>query len=567
MSRRRIRLLGVPAIFDGAGRRQNLRGYQAWALLARILLSRQPVERRRLAAELFPETADPLGALRWCLASIRKALDCAACLTGDPVEFGNAADFDVDVWQLEDEAFDIEAAGPLLGEFEPRSSPEFATWMLVERARIAGLVESRLRNDTLRAISLEDFARAVRLAEIAARQNPFDEHAQILLVKSLSLGGQYDAAIRHVRATEAAFLAELGEKPSPALQSAARRTVSAPPEGVSKEAFVASLIESGLAALAAGAVDAGLDCLRRAVQDAEKIKGGNSRAKATLELGTALVHAIRGHDDEGAVLLLQSVELARMSGDSGIAAAGLRELGYVEALAGRRPAASTYLHQALTCAHDRNELAGVHAVTGFNLVDWGHAAEGIEHYEISLGHARSAGNARREIWSLGLGAWGHIAAGQLEQAESWLGDCLRLVEQQRWIAFRPWPVALLAETRIRRQIHSALVRPELEHAFALSCQVQDPCWEGAAARVMAHSFAADNDLDAAMLWLCEAGRRCARNTDGYAALQVAILADQSDISRRQGHSFAADEYARRWISLAARAHMDAEVQRAAHFLK
>jgi DNA-binding SARP family transcriptional activator len=567
MSRKRIKLLGDPAILDEGGRRRHLRGFQAWALLARVLLARGPVDRRSLAAELFPETADPLGALRWSLAALRKALDCAECLTGDPVAFSDPGGIDIDVWCLDHDDFDIEAAGPLLGTFEPRSSPEFATWLLVERARIAGVVDSRIRQDTIRAISVGDHTRAVRLADLGARQNPYDEGAHILLVKSLVLAGQYKAATAHADSTEAVFMAELGERPSPALRSAARRTISAPPGGISQEAFVGSLIQSGLAALSAGAADAGIDCLRRAVSDAEKIKAGPLCARAMLELGTALVHSVRGYDDEGAVLLQQSTELARVAGDAGIAAAGFRELGYVDAMAGRRPAAAKHLSHALELAQDSNDLAGTHAVIGFNLVDWGRAMQGMEHYALALEHARSAGNRRREIWALGLGGWGMLAAGRLTEADRWLGDCLTLVDEQRWIAFRPWPVAVLSESRLRQEMPPEALRPELEQSFALSCQVQDPCWEGAIARTLALTYAAQNDLAKATDWLAEASRRCARDTDSYAALQVAILADQADISRRQGRADLADAFGREWVSLAARTLMDAHVERATSFIR
>ena len=206
---------------------------------------------------------------------------------------------------------------------EPRCSAEFSTWLLVERERISGLVAARIRQETLRAISVEDFDRAIRMAELGVRGDSFDESAHVLLVKSLTLAGRSDAALAHVEATERAFLAELGERPSPALRSAARRTISSPPGGISPQAYVVSLLQSGLAAMSAGAADAGIDCLRRAASDAERLKDTHLQARATLELGTALVHAIRGYDDEGAVLLRQSTELARQSGSASLAAARL----------------------------------------------------------------------------------------------------------------------------------------------------------------------------------------------------------------------------------------------------
>ena len=562
----KIKLLGEPAIFDEKGQMQPLRGHQAWAVLARTLLARAPIERRSLAAELFPEASDPLGALRWCLASLRKALNLSDCLLGDPVECALPPGFAVDVFQLESDDFDFAGAGPLLSDIEPRSSPEFATWLLIERARVSGIIDARLRRETLRALSLDNSAKAVELAQIAIRRDAFNESAHVLLVKSLTLGGSYETALAHVDATERVFLAELGEKPSPALRSAARRTISAPAAGIPMAAFVTSLIQSGLAALSAGAVDAGLDCLRRAVHDAEKIKDKPLLAKAALELGTALVHAVRGFDDEGAVLLRQSTELARHTGSARIAASGYRELGYVEALAGRRPAAAVYLAEALNCAQDRDNLAGIHAVTGFNLVDWGKENQGLEHYHQSLEHARMAGNRRREIWSLGLGALGLLGSDDLDTAEDWLQKCLSLVEEHRWVSFKPWPVALLGQLKLRQRQPPENLRAPLEEAYALSCQVADPCWEAAVARTLALTHASVNDFDTAATWLGEARKLCFRHTDGYAALEVEILASQVDVGLKQGRPEMADAFAREWISLAARTHMDRHVARAAAFI-
>jgi DNA-binding SARP family transcriptional activator len=563
---RTIKLLGEPAILDENGESQPVRGHQAWALLARAPLARGPLDRRDLAAELFPETDDPLGALRWCLASLRKALNSSDYLRGDPIECNLPPDLHVDALRLDHDDFDIESAGTLLGSLEPRCGPGFSTWLLVERERIAGLVEARIRRETIRALSVEDHDRAVRLAELGVRRCPFDEGFHILLVRSLVLAGRHDAAMAHADATQTVFMAELGEKPSPALRSAARRTIAAPPSGISPQTFVNSLIQSGLAALSAGAADAGVDCLRRAVSDAERIKDTNLLAKATLELGTALVHAIRGFDDEGSILLRRCAELAQQSGTADVATAAFRELGYVEALAGRRPAAAAYLATALEIAEHPDELAGIHAVTGFNLVDWGRAEDGLAHYDVSLEHARAAGNRRRETWALGLGAWGMLAAGRLEEADRWLADCLTLVDEQRWMAFRPWPVALLGESKIRQRNISEDLRPHLEEAFALSCQMADPCWEAAVARTLALADQAANQLETAMQWLEEARRRCFRNTDGYAALHVEIIASQIDIGMKLGWQAEADARGREWISLAARTHMDAHVARAAAFL-
>jgi len=560
-----IRLLGDPAILvDGVSR--PVRGFQAWALLARVVLTQGPLDRRSLAAELFPETVDPLGSLRWCLASLRKALDCSECLAGDPIELNLPDSTEVDVLGLGSQGFDVERAGRLLGEIEPRCSPEFSTWLLVERERIAGLVAAQIRQEAMRSIAIEDYDRAIRLAELGVRRSSFDEGTHILLVKSLALAGKHDAALAHVEATERLFLAELHEKPSAALRSAAQRKIPSAPAGIAPEAIVNSLLQSGLAALAAGAVDAGIDRLRRAANDAERLQDRHLQAKAALELGTALVHSIRGYDDEGSILLRQSTELARQAGDAVIAAAGLRELGYVEALAGRRPSAARYLSEAIEIAEDSDSLAGIHAVIGFNLVDWGLTSEGLGHFETSLDRARSVGNRRREIWSLGIGAWGLLAADRLAEADAWLDSCLALCEEQRWIAFRPWPMALLGESGLRQRRDPAVLRPRLEEAFAIACQMADPCWEAAAARAIGLTFAASGQGMAAMDWLSEARRRGTRDSDAYCALQVEVLASQVEVSLGMGKPEMADVLAREWVSLAARTHSNGHVARAAAFI-
>lgn len=559
-----IKLLGKPAIFDADGHSQAVRGHQAWALLARVVLARQPLERRTLAAELFAESVDPLGSLRWCLASLRKALNSSDCLVGDPIEL--RLPHEVDVWLLERDALDAEQMEPLLSGIDPQCSPEFSTWLLVERARIAGVMDGRIRRETMRALAVQDYDRAIRLAELAVSRDVYNEAAQVLLVKGLALAGRSKAAIKHVEAIEHLFINELGAAPSPALRSAARLSVASPPGGVSAEAHVKSLIRSGAAALIAGATDAGIESLRQAVGQAEKTGDKHLISSAMLELGRSLVHAIKGFDDEGSVLLRQCTEVAVSQGYGSIAAAGFKELGYAEARAGRRPLADQYLQTALGFAEDADALAGVHAIIGFNLVDWGNVGRGLEHYAISLEHARGNGNRRGEIWALGIGAWGQLAAGDLDNAEAWLRGCLRLVDEVNWVAFRPWPIALLAEARLRRQASSADVYAPLEEAYALSCQLGDTCWEAATARSLGLAFSADGNFAAAAQWLDEAHRRCIRETDIYVGLQVEIVANRVEAYRRLGRADVAQSLSREWVALAARGHMNSHVERAAAFL-
>ncbi len=562
----RIKLLGKPAIRGKEGEARHVRGHQAWVLLARAILSGAPLDRRTIAAELFSDTSDPLGSVRWCLASLRKALDCSGCLVGDPIELRLPEYAEVDVWQLEQDELPAECAEPLLSGIEPHCGPEFSTWLLVERTRIAAQIDGKIRCDTLRALAVQDYPHAIHLASRAVARNVFDESANVLLVKGLSLSGSQSAALKHIEDTERLFMTELGAAPSHALRSAARLSVALPPAGVPVEAHLRSLLRSGKAALSAGSVDAGIEILRQAVHQAEQGSDRQLHATAAFELGKGLVYSVRGFDEEGSVLLRQCSEIAQERGYGKIAANALIELGYVEALAGRRPSAEHYLQKAQVFVSDRSDLAELHAVTAFNLIDWGRTSDGLEHCSTSMQYGQDAASTRTKIWTLGVGARAQLAVGDLDRAGAWLTDCLSLIDEVNWVSFRPWPVALLAETRLRQGVDAAEVRAPLEEAYALSCQLRDPCWEAACARALAMTFSAEGNGALTLQWLDTAHLSCVRETDPFVSLSVEILADQVAAYQVLGRMEEALALSREWIALAARAHMDHHVERAARLL-
>ncbi len=564
----RIRLIGRPELRDGHGEPVRIRGHKPWALLARVALSERPVSRQQLAAELFPEADDPLGSLRWSLAELRRGVGSAEAFTGDPVEPKLPEDADLDTAALLDGTFDrFNDLGELLEGVQPKAGPGFDSWLLVERERIAGLVDAQLRQAVLRALSLGDHERATRLAQVGVGRRPFDEGAHVLLVQALVAAGS-EAAAGHVAATEAMFRTELGTPPSPALRSALRPTVAGPAPGVSARATASALLDAGLAALDAGAVDAGMECLRRAAAEAERAGDDRLRAATLLELGSALVHAVRGYDDEGAVLLRRAADLGVEASDPSLAARALRELGYTDALVGRRRTAAAYLDEAAGLAGgDAGLMAGIDSVMGFNLSEWGNHREAIERYETAIDLARAAGNPRREAWALGLGARARLLAGEPERAEAWLTASAAIVDDQQWVAFRPWPLALLGEIRLGRGDDPAEVRADLEETFVLSCQLGDPCWEGSSARVLALTYGVAGDSGQALRWIADARRRCTRETDSSAGMEASILASDAELSRRAGEPVRADAAARSLLTLAARTHQDGFVATALELLR
>ncbi len=564
----RIRLIGPPEIRHGDEEPVRIRGHKPWAILARVLLAERPMTRQRLAAELFPDADDPLGSLRWSLAELRRGVGSATAFTGDPVRPGLPNGADVDVAALEAGTFDrFDELGELLEGVHPKAAPGFESWLLVERERVAGLVDAQLRQAVLRALSLGDHDRATLLAQVGVTRRPYDESTHVLLVRALVAAGS-EAAADHVAAIEALFRAELGTPPTAALRSALRPALAGPAPGVSARATAAALLDAGLAALDAGAVDAGMECLRRAAAEAERAADDRLRAATLLELGTALVHAVRGYDDEGAVLLRQAADLGVAVADPALAARALRELGYTDALVGRRRTAATYLDQAARLAGgDPALLAGIGSVVAFNLSEWGDHAAAIDQYGAAIELARSAGKARGEAWALGLGARAHLLAGEPGRAQAWLKACVDIVDAEQWVAFRPWPRALLGEIRLDGGDDPAAVRCDLEEAFVLSCQLGDPCWEGSSARVLALTHAAGGDLEQALTWIADARRRCTRETDTYAGMEASILATDAELAQRAGDPVRAEAAARSLLTLAARTQQDGFVATALELLQ
>ena len=140
------------------------------------------------------------------------------------------------------------------------------------------------------------------------------------------------------------FRRELGVEPSPALAAAAQTITASPTAGpVSGRAAAKAQLEAGQAAIAAGALEAGLQCLRRAVSDA---RDSELQAQALVALGSALVHAARGRDEEAAAALHEALAAALRFDLASLAAAASRELGYVEFLQGRYERAQGWLARA-----------------------------------------------------------------------------------------------------------------------------------------------------------------------------------------------------------------------------
>ncbi|MCZ4493218.1 MAG: family transcriptional regulator, partial [Conexibacter sp.] len=248
-----IRLLGRPRIARDGVALAPPRGRKTWALLTYLLLSERPPPRTRVAALLFSEADDPLGALRWTLADLRRTLGSPESAQGDPLDLRLPADVSVDV--LGAAALD----GELLEGMTFPSSPVFESWLGVMRRSLAGAARALVHDEAVARLAAGDLDGATELATDLVARDPLDQPAQELLIRCLARSGRQADANRQLAECEALLAGELGITAGPELRLAAREPLALPGAAAGDAEAALAQLEAGEAALEAGAIEPGIE--------------------------------------------------------------------------------------------------------------------------------------------------------------------------------------------------------------------------------------------------------------------------------------------------------------------
>ncbi len=527
-----VQLLGRPRLAVDGASGYRYRSRKSWAVLAFLLLSERPPTRSRLASLLFAEADDPLRALRWALAEIRRGLGPDATLDGDPVRLAlpTGATVDVDVlvhghWR---DAVELPGLGEdLLDGLALPDAAAFESWLLSQRRRLSAAAESILHEAALGHLAAGDLDRARDLALRAAVTSPLDENHQALLIRLYRLAGDDEAAEQQYAAWSATARRELGEAPGTAVRLALRERRG--PQAVDGAA-VRAITEAGAAAVSAGALDAGLASFETAVRLADEAGDGDLRVETRLVLAEALIHTLGGLDEEGVATLTTAERIALAGGDVEAAARARAELGYVDFLRARYDRAERSFADALT---DGSPTTVAKAMTYLGAVasdraDYPRASRLLtEATELS----RDAKEPRREAFGLAMLGRVSLLRGELDDAAGRLRSAITLAEGDHWLSFLPWPQALLGQVMLSRGDLGGAAEA-LEQSFARACQIGDPCWEGISARGLALLRDAHGDADTAVTVLLDARRRANRRADPYVWLDVHILDALCELGRR-----------------------------------
>lgn len=535
-----IYLVGKPRVVRGGKLVPAPRGRKVWALLAYLIRSEVLPTRERLADLLFSEADDPLGALRWNLAELRRLLGAPDAMRGDRAVLGLPPGTFVDVRAIVGgtwvEAIKVPDLGrELLEGMSFSSSPAFDVWLLSERRHLQACSAGVLREAILSRIASGEAESAVADAAKLVELDPLDESSHSLMIRAYVAAGDREAGLRHLESCTTLFERELGVAPGPSVEAA----LDAPTgwsglSSIGGGAAARAQLDAGRAAIDAGVVVAGLESLRRAASEAHDLGDAELEAEALVSLGTALVHAARGLGQEGVAVLDRAIVTASATGQTLLAASAHREIGYVEMKLARYESAERRVEQALELSvDDRSEQSAALAVLGICRTDTGKYADGIDRLKLSVELAESVNDHKQLGFALSFLGRAHLILRNVEEARAVLHRAVVTAGQDSWTALLPLPEALLAEVDLVDGDHRA-AQEKFEHAFALGCQLADPCWEGLGARGIGLLKAIQGHIEVAIEWLDDARTRCIRLPDAYLWIQGYCLDALCDVGVEHG---------------------------------
>lgn len=554
-----IHLLGKPAVLQDGRPVAPPKGRKVWALLAFLVCSDRPTSREQLARLLFSEADDPLGALRWNLAQLRRLLGEREALHGEQVQLRLPSGTFVDLKAITRgtwlEGARVAGLGcDLLEGLDFPSSPAFETWLLSERRHVKASSEAILREAALGRLGSGDPRGAAEFAARLVQLNPLDEGFQALLIRTLVLSGDHDAAKQQFDACVALFRTELGVEPSPDVIAATEASTEATRAPISARTSAArAQLDAGQAAMVAGDIELGLRGLRAAVAEAHRCGGVETQVEALVALGSSLINAVRSRDEEGVAALHEAISLAVTTGQRSLIGTAYRELGFVEFLRGRYERAELLLKEAIAVSEDQPAgRATAMVLLGACFTDTADYRTALEHLAGAVELAETIDDSRPLTRGLAFTARAHLLRGDLPAAREPATRSLDIARRW-WAAYLPWPASLLAEVDlVEGDIDRAY--EGFQHAFALGCQFGDPCWEAMAARGIGRVEAARGNADAAIEWLSDATVRAVRLPDAYLWAQGYALDALCSVAVEHGA-----ENAARWVndmeSLAARTGM------------
>lgn len=501
-----IRLLGPPVIESLGATPLQPRGRKAWAVLAYLALQDEGASRPRMASLLFPDAADPLGALRWNLSELRRALD-GVTVGGDPLRLVLEPPWQCDALKVLDSAANTGMdprgfTGQLLEGLSFADCPVFDSWLADQRYRFDNVVQSLLYEAALAALAAGTPGLAAELATLALERDPFHADCNAVLVKALVAMGEHRRARQHVTKCGDLYRQELGlPLPAEVRQALSDAAPQKDPLMPATPATVRSYLDAGGASLWAGAVDRGLEQLRLAVVLARGTGNDHLLAESLVALSGALIHQAGGRGAEVADFLHRALQAEGPVGASRTAAAAYRELGYLSVQRGVPDRAAGWLDRAMIAAEGfLDEQARVLAIQGMLASDTARYDAAVTALVESGRLAEALGSRRQQAFSAALLGRVFLLRGELEQAAVTLDRAQDWIAEEHWTSFEPFVAGLRGEAYLASgQLEEAAAL--IDRSWVMAELAGDHCYMALAAGAEARLFMEHGDLTAAAHWI------------------------------------------------------------------
>jgi DNA-binding SARP family transcriptional activator len=515
---------------------RDLSGRKTWALLAFLLLEPRPPSRRELAARLFPEADDPLAALRWTLLQVRRALGPGGEITDDGsrlilrLEEGFRADAVALLEGTWDPADDLPESGELLEGFSFDDSPEFETWLALQRARVASAWLGALRW-TAALLARTDPQRSLALIERALVVEPFDDGLHELAVDVMVGSGNREGAAAHVQRVDRRYREELGV-PAPETLRRPLDRPAAPDAGplVRLDIAARAMLDTARARLEAGDYEGALTAARRSAADAAGSGDRLLEARALTAVAKTLIHTLKGRDPEAMGLLTRALHLASELGDPATVSDVEGELGFVAFLDAAYGAAEASMSRAMAAAREvpdpvREARATIYlGLSRSDRCDYEAARGDLEHAIELLGETPERGLQAYAMAGLSRAL---LKIGDRDGARrAGLAAEAQAVEVGA-LSFLPWTIVHAGEAALLDGERD-WAEESFGRAFTMGCEIGDPCWESLSMRGLGLIAVRDGDEERAAGMFEDALGRATRLIDAYRWSEAVILTDLAE---------------------------------------
>jgi DNA-binding SARP family transcriptional activator/predicted negative regulator of RcsB-dependent stress response len=525
----RVRLLGRPSLeHDGASRR--LEGHKPWALLTYLLLEPRAPTRRELADLLWSEADDPLGAVRWSLSQVRKAMN-------PPAEIGerdgrikiDAEVLLVDAGELlrgewDETSIDDLVRGELLEGMSFGESPSFDTWLQVQRARVATAAADALRwAATL--LSHREPDRALSLAERALRSDPFDDELHELIVEIHTARGDRDRARTYIAGLGRRYRDELSIEPPASISRPLERPARTAAEPLLRlDVQARSLFDIANVRFWAGDSSSARDIALRAARQAGESGDRALEARALILGSTTYTGGGLGTPREWTSHLQRALRLANELGDRATVAQIETERGRISAIAGHYGAAEASFRRARRLAEaidDTKEAGWATAMLAVCHADHCEYAAAEEHLRAALPALGWAPHA------MGVLARVLVRVGNVDEGKAFADAAVARAEREGLLPTLPWALVQAGEARlVEGDLDGATER--FSRALTIAQETAHPSWQALALRGLALIAHSRTEGDRAQSLLREALAR-EELGQGNRWIVAAILSDLVEI--------------------------------------